>query len=210
VRVVIADDNLLIRKGIAALPAEAGVLSQHVEYGVATRVLAEQPARLGYLLKERVTDVDDFVGALRRVLVGGTALDLQVVSALLEAEPDGGPLDTLTPREREVMQLIAEGFSNPAISERLGIAPEHRDVRLGDLREARPARHGHRAPARPRRAAVPRGLTAGAGPHRRPPEHRPSGHQQPRWRRNPANGTLACINPFPEESPMKSIDPRYE
>jgi hypothetical protein len=160
VRVVIADDNLLIRKGIAAVLAGAGVLSQHVEYGVATQVLAEQPSLLGYLLKERVTDVDDFVGALRRVLVGGTALDPQVVSALLEAEPDGGPLDTLTPREREVMQLIAEGFSNPAISERLGIAPEHRDVRLGDLREARPARHGHRAPARPRRAAVPRGLTA--------------------------------------------------
>jgi Bacterial regulatory proteins, luxR family len=161
VRVVIADDNLLIRKGIAALPAEAGVLSQHVEYGVATRVLAEQPARLGYLLKERVTDVDDFVGALRRVLVGGTALDPQVVSALLEAEPDGGPLDTLTPREREVLQLIAEGFSNPAIAERLGITRRStREVRLGDLREARPARHGHRAPARPRRAAVPRGLTA--------------------------------------------------
>jgi DNA-binding NarL/FixJ family response regulator len=177
VRVVIADDNLLVRKGIAALLSDSGidlaaevddadellaavdehvpdvaivdirmppthtdeglraaqeirarhpaiaivVLSQHVEYGVATRVLAEHPARLGYLLKQRVTDIDDFVGALRRVMLGGTALDPQVVAGLLDAGDDGGPLDTLTPREREVLQLIAEGLSNPAIADRLGI-----------------------------------------------------------------------------------------
>jgi DNA-binding NarL/FixJ family response regulator len=176
-RVVIADDNLLVRKGIAALLRDSGievaaevddgdellqaveahrpdvaivdirmppshtdeglraaqeirerhpevsivVLSQHVEYGVATRVLAEHPARLGYLLKDRVTDIDDFVGTLRRVTLGGTALDPQVVSRLLDSEPDGGPLDALTPREREVLQLIAEGLSNPAIADRLGI-----------------------------------------------------------------------------------------
>ena len=66
------------------------MLSQHVEYGVATRVLAEHPARLGYLLKDRVTDIDDFVGTLRRVTLGGTALDPQVVSRLLEAEPAAG------------------------------------------------------------------------------------------------------------------------
>jgi DNA-binding NarL/FixJ family response regulator len=97
------------------------VLSQHVEYGVATRVLAEHPARLAYLLKDRVTDIDDFVATLRRVTLGGTALDPQVVSGLLAAEPDGGPLEALTPREREVLQLIAEGLSNPAIADRLGI-----------------------------------------------------------------------------------------
>jgi DNA-binding NarL/FixJ family response regulator len=177
VRVVIADDNLLVRKGIAALLKDSGievaaevddgdellaaveahrpdmaivdirmppthtdeglrvaqairarhpemsivVLSQHVEYGVATRVLAEHPARLGYLLKDRVTDIDDFVGTLRRVTRGGTALDPLVVSRLLESEPDGGPLDALTPREREVLQLVAEGLSNPAVADRLGI-----------------------------------------------------------------------------------------
>ena len=97
------------------------VLSQHVEFGVATRVLAERPERLGYLLKDRVTDVDEFVGALRRVAAGGTALDPQVVSRLLASRREDGPLDDLTPREREVLQLIAEGCSNPAIAAELGI-----------------------------------------------------------------------------------------
>ncbi len=175
-RVVIADDNLLVRKGIAALLAEAGlevtaqaddgeqllravddhdpdvaivdirmppthtdeglvaaqairakrpdigivILSQHVESGVAVRVLAEHPERLGYLLKDRVTDVEEFVGALRRVAAGGTALDPLVVSRLLAADRDG-PLQSLTPREREVLQLLAEGLSNPAIAQRTGI-----------------------------------------------------------------------------------------
>ena len=176
-RVVIADDNLLVRRGIAALLADAGievaaevddgiellaavdahdpdvaivdirmppthtdegllaaqalrarhpaiaivVLSQHVDNGVATRVLAEHPARLGYLLKERVTDVDDFVGTLHRVARGGTALDPLVVSRLLASEPEGGPLEALTPRELEVLQHVAEGLSNPAIADLLGI-----------------------------------------------------------------------------------------
>jgi DNA-binding NarL/FixJ family response regulator len=174
-RVVIADDNLLVRRGIAAVLEEAGievtaqtdnaedllravdavepdamivdvrmpptqtdeglraaqavrerhpgiavvVLSQHVESGIAARMLAEHPERLGYLLKDRVTDVDDFVDTLRRVVGGGTALDPQVVSRLLAASRDSGPLRTLTPREREVLGLVAEGLSNQAIAQRL-------------------------------------------------------------------------------------------
>lgn len=97
------------------------VLSSHVEDGVATRMLAEHPARLGYLLKERVSDVDEFVATLRRVTRGGTALDPQVVSRLLARERADGPLDALTARERVVLQLLAEGLSNPAIADRMGI-----------------------------------------------------------------------------------------
>jgi DNA-binding NarL/FixJ family response regulator len=97
------------------------LLSQHVEVGVATQVLAEAPQRLGYLLKERVTDPADFAASLRRVAGGGTALDPQVVSGLLADPAERGPLQSLSPREREVLELVAEGRSNRAISERLAI-----------------------------------------------------------------------------------------
>jgi DNA-binding NarL/FixJ family response regulator len=96
------------------------LLSQHVEVGVATQLLAEAPQHLGYLLKDRVTDPADFVGSLRRVASGGTALDPQVVSGLL-ADPEAGPLVSLSPRERSVLALVAEGRSNKAIGERLVI-----------------------------------------------------------------------------------------
>jgi len=97
------------------------LLSQHVEVGVATRLLAETPQHFGYLLKDRVTDPADFAGSLRRVAEGGTALDPQVVSGLL-ADPRGaGPLGALSAREREVLGLVAEGRSNRAIAQRLVI-----------------------------------------------------------------------------------------
>jgi len=97
------------------------LLSQHVEVGVATRLLAESPQHLGYLLKDRVTDPADFAGSLRRVAGGGTALDPQVVSGLLAGPDDAGPLRCLSPRERAVLELVAEGCSNKAIGERLVI-----------------------------------------------------------------------------------------
>jgi DNA-binding NarL/FixJ family response regulator len=98
------------------------LLSQHVEVGVATQVLAEAPHRLGYLLKDRVTDAADFAGSLRRVAAGGTALDPQVVTGLLKDPAERGLLRALTPREREVLELVAEGRSNRAIGERLAIS----------------------------------------------------------------------------------------
>ena len=99
------------------------ILSQHVEVGIATRVLAENPARLGYLLKDRVTDVDEFVRSLRHVAAGGTALDPQVVSSLLAGTREQGPLSSLTPREREILALVAEGRSNRGIGDRLDVSP---------------------------------------------------------------------------------------
>jgi DNA-binding NarL/FixJ family response regulator len=177
VRVVIADDSVLVREGIAAILTRAGIevaaqagspeellrevdahvpdvavvdvrmpptqtdeglraaheirarhpqigiviLSQHVEVGIATRLLAETPEGLGYLLKDRVSNVDSFVGALERVADGGSALDPEVVTGLLSRARDDGPLQTLTGREREVLERIAEGLSNQAIATEMDI-----------------------------------------------------------------------------------------
>jgi DNA-binding NarL/FixJ family response regulator len=178
VRVVIADDSLLIRDGLATLLRDAGIdvaaqtasaddlvlkiasyhpdvaiidirmppthtdeglraaeeirqlhpdvgimiLSQHVEMGIATRLLTQSAAGIGYLLKDRVTNLDDFTAALRRVAEGGSVLDPQIVSQLLtKGRNADDPLNQLTPREREVLELVAEGRSNKGIGERLVI-----------------------------------------------------------------------------------------
>ena len=97
------------------------ILSQTVEAGTALQILAERPEGLGYLLKDRVTDIEDFAGTLRRVAAGGCALDPQVVTQLLAAPADGGRMATLTPREREVLALVAEGRSNKGAADRLGV-----------------------------------------------------------------------------------------
>jgi DNA-binding NarL/FixJ family response regulator len=98
------------------------ILSQHVEVGIATRLLAESAAGFGYLLKERVNNLADFAAALERVAGGGSALDPEVVSQLLSrGHGNGNPIGSLTPREREVLELVAEGRSNKGIGERLVI-----------------------------------------------------------------------------------------
>jgi DNA-binding NarL/FixJ family response regulator len=177
VRVVIADDSLLVREGIAALLRRAGfdivaeastgeemielvdahepdlaivdirmppthtdeglraaheirarhpqmgivILSQHVDASIAMRLLAETPERLGYILKDRVTEIEDFTSTLRRVATGGSALDPKVFEQLLAGRRDEGPLSALSARERDVLALVAEGLSNRAIAERLVI-----------------------------------------------------------------------------------------
>jgi DNA-binding NarL/FixJ family response regulator len=175
VRVVIAEDSVLLREGIARLLIDAGcevvsrvdngpdlvkaieehrpdvsivdvrmppsfrdeglraalearrrvpgtavlVFSQYVEEQYAGELLASNPEGIGYLLKDRVADVADFVAAVRQVAQGGTVLDPEVVAQLLTRRRRGDLLETLTAREQEVLKLMAEGRSNTAIAERL-------------------------------------------------------------------------------------------
>ena len=175
VRVVLADDTVLLREGVARLLAESGfdvvaqsgnaedllrhvgmhrpdvavvdirmppthtdeglraareirerfpdtgvlVLSQYVEPGYALDLLSESAEGIGYLLKDRVADIEQFASAVRRVAEGGSALDPAVVSELVGRRRQDDPLDELTPREREVLELMAEGRSNQAIADRL-------------------------------------------------------------------------------------------
>ena len=95
------------------------VLSQYVELGLALKLLSDSAESVGYLLKDRISDVDDFVGAVRRVANGGSAVDPNIVSTLLSRQRDDDPLEELTPREREVLELMAEGRSNNAIAEQM-------------------------------------------------------------------------------------------
>jgi DNA-binding NarL/FixJ family response regulator len=175
VRVVLADDSVLLREGVARLLEETGfevvgqsgnaddllrhvamhrpdvaivdirmppthtdeglraaktirekhprvgvvVLSQYVEPAYAMELLSESAEGVGYLLKDRISDVDDFAATIRRVAEGGSALDPAVVSELVGRRRREDPLDELTPREREVLELMAEGRSNGAIAGRL-------------------------------------------------------------------------------------------
>jgi DNA-binding NarL/FixJ family response regulator len=97
------------------------VLSQHVEQLYARELLSDRRGAVGYLLKDRVSDVTQFVDAVRRVAGGGTVMDPEVVAQLLARRANGGPLAALTAREREVLGLMAEGRSNAAIAGRMFI-----------------------------------------------------------------------------------------
>jgi DNA-binding NarL/FixJ family response regulator/class 3 adenylate cyclase len=179
ITVVLADDTILLREGIARLLADAGfdvvaqsdnpedllrhvgmhkpavaivdirmppthtdeglraareirerfpatnvlVLSQYVEAAYALDLFSESTEGLGYLLKDRVADIQEFATAVRRVAEGGSALDPAVVGELLGRNRQHDPVATLTPREREVLELMAEGRSNQAIADRLFVTP---------------------------------------------------------------------------------------
>lgn len=98
------------------------VLSQYVEERYAGELLQGDVAGVGYLLKDRVIDIDDFLASLRRVAAGGSAVDAEVVSQILSRSRRVDELDRLTPREREVLTLMAEGLSNAGIAERLVVS----------------------------------------------------------------------------------------
>jgi DNA-binding NarL/FixJ family response regulator/class 3 adenylate cyclase len=118
-----SDEGLRAAKQIRERWPETGVLvlSQYVEPAYAMELLGENAEGVGYLLKDRVSDVDEFAAAVRRVGEGGSALDPAVVSQLVGRRRRDDPLEELTPREREVLELMAEGRSNQAIAERLVI-----------------------------------------------------------------------------------------
>ena len=97
------------------------VLSQYVEVGLAMTLLADSAEGVGYLLKDRISDVPEFVNAVRRVATGGSAVDPIIVSTLLARRRRDDPLDRLTPREREVLELMAAGTSNQGIADHLVI-----------------------------------------------------------------------------------------
>lgn len=99
------------------------VLSQYVEEQYATELVASRAGGIGYLLKDRVADTNDFIAALRDVSQGGTVLDPEVVLQLLSRARNADPLERLTPREREVLGLMAEGRTNAAIAQSLFIGP---------------------------------------------------------------------------------------
>jgi DNA-binding NarL/FixJ family response regulator len=115
------DEGLRAAKEIRARHTNVGVLvlSQHIELGLAARLLAENAEGLGYLLKDRITDLSEFAAAIRRVGTGGSALDPAIVSQLLGRRREDDLLEHITPREREVLALMAEGYSNQAIADRL-------------------------------------------------------------------------------------------
>ena len=112
------------------------VLSQHVQRRYALELLGERPSGVGYLLKQRVGDVESFGHALRRVADGGTALDPEVVAMMLQSPRSSGDVDRLTTRRREVLALLAEGRTNAAIARRLSISEKAVTAHVSGIYEA--------------------------------------------------------------------------
>jgi DNA-binding NarL/FixJ family response regulator len=119
------DEGLRAAHRIGEQHSEVGVvvLSQYLEASYAMRLLEEGTAGRGYLLKDRVADLDSFAASLRRVGEGGSVVDPEVVASLVGKRRDAGVLDGLTDREREILALMAEGRSNFGICERLVLSP---------------------------------------------------------------------------------------
>jgi DNA-binding NarL/FixJ family response regulator len=115
------DEGLVAAKEIRDQHPEVGVLvlSQYVEPSYAMELIADDAEGVGYLLKDRIPDVDEFRSSVRRVAEGGSALDPAIVTQLVGRRRSDDPVETLTPREREVLELMAEGRSNQSIAQKL-------------------------------------------------------------------------------------------
>ncbi|HEY1485284.1 MAG TPA: response regulator transcription factor [Micromonosporaceae bacterium] len=127
------DDGARAARALRGHYPELGImlLSQHVETRYSVELVSR--GRFGYLLKDRVFDVDDFLDALRRVGAGGSALDPEVVRRLIEAPRQKDPLSALTPREREVLALMAEGRTNVGIARRLWLTDRTVETHIGSI-----------------------------------------------------------------------------
>ncbi|MEO6652437.1 MAG: response regulator transcription factor [Ilumatobacteraceae bacterium] len=130
-----SDDGLRAALQIRATSPGVGilVLSQYVEERYATELLGDNIAGVGYLLKDRIAEVGEFLGAVRQVSEGGTVLDPEVVSQLLARSRRADPLERLTAREREVLGLMAEGRTNPAIARTLIVSDKAVEKHVGNI-----------------------------------------------------------------------------
>jgi DNA-binding NarL/FixJ family response regulator len=129
------DEGAQAAEEIRAEQPEIGILllSQVVEPRHALKLFSESPEGFGYLLKDRVLEIDDFVEAVRRVARGGTAMDPEVVGQLLGRRRQGSRLDELSPREREVLALMAEGRSNQGICAKLFLSPKTVETHVASI-----------------------------------------------------------------------------
>jgi DNA-binding NarL/FixJ family response regulator len=129
------DEGARAAEEIRAQHPDVGVLvlSQIVETRRALKLFSERPEGFGYLLKDRVLQIDEFVESVRRVGRGGTAIDPEVVAQLVGRRDAEGPLDDLTPREREVLGLMAEGRSNKAICNKLFLSPKTVETHVNSI-----------------------------------------------------------------------------
>ncbi|KHO24629.1 response regulator transcription factor [Mycolicibacterium setense] len=129
------DEGLIAAVSLRHACPDVGVLvfSQWVETRYAAELLAGNPEGVGYLLKDRVADIGEFDAAVRRIAAGGTALDPEVVRQLMGSRRSGDALARLSPREREVLALMAEGHSNSALAEQLSVSERAVEKHIGSI-----------------------------------------------------------------------------
>jgi DNA-binding NarL/FixJ family response regulator len=131
------DEGLQAARQIRASHPATGILilSQHADVGVAAALLADSAVGVGYMLKETVEDLEEFAGAIRRVAKGGSVLDPTIVSQLIGRQRVDDPIGQMPAREREVLQLMAEGRSNQGIAEHLALSERSVQMHVASIFE---------------------------------------------------------------------------